>query len=79
MKTKVEDLSIDDVEIFSNETNEGMYLSWSANIGFGEVKIFREKGTEMWRADTERMCSNDDKEFLRMVLNAWVDQMEIEG
>ena len=79
MKTKVEDLSIENVEFFDNNTREGIYLSWSANIGFGEVKIFREKYTETWKADTECMCSNDDKEFMRMVLNAWVEQIEIEG
>lgn len=79
MKTKVTDLSIDDAVCFKHELGECLVLYWSANIGFGQVMISRDNGDHTWRADTESMCAEDDKEFLRMVLNQWVEQIEVEG
>lgn len=71
----VKDLTINDGEGFGNARAEGIVLSWSANIGFGELTIYRDKegGDGKWHADTE--CLGED--FVRMVLNKWVDDMEI--
>ena len=73
---KIEHLQIDKVKFFNN--GNGVVISWSANIGFGELTLYQSNEDNKWKADTEYMCTNDDKEFIRMVLNKWVDDMEVE-
>ena len=73
---EITNLSIDEVECFNNETTSGVIISWSANIGFGQLTIY--KDGEKWKADTECMCSKEDKEFIHMVMNKWIDDMIIE-
>lgn len=76
---KITDLSVNDVHCFENVGHEEIVLSWSANIGFGELTLRREIGSDKWKADTECMCKGEDKEFIRMVLDKWVDGIEVEG
>lgn len=76
---KITNLSVSDVHCFENSRGEGIDILWSANIGFGELKLYREMGRDKWKADTECMCKGEDKEFIRMVLNKWIDEMEVEG
>ena len=74
---KIENLQIDEVNCFENSRGNGVIISWSANIGFGELTLYREEDNK-WKAYTECMCNNEDKEFIRMVLNKWVDEMEVD-
>lgn len=46
-------------------------LSWSANIGFGELTIY--KDGEKWIADTERL----GKDFAKAILVEWLKGMTI--
>lgn len=69
----IENLQIDEVNCFNNDHGNGVVISWSANIGFGELTLYRRHGEDKWEADTECMS----KEFARMVLNKWIDEMEI--
>ena len=67
---QVENLEITDVHILRHllsETCEGFKISWSANIGFGELVFYKEDGK--WYADTECMS----KEFCKKVLDAFID------
>ena len=73
----IKNLKIDNVNCFNNNHGNGVVISWSANIGFGELTLYREEGDDKWEAYTECMCNNEDKEFIRMVLNKWVDEMEV--
>ena len=68
----IENLQIDEVNCFNSESGKGIVISWSANIGFGELTLYQRKGEDTWEADTECM----GKDFVRMVLNKWVDEME---
>lgn len=75
----IENLKIDEVDCFENSRGYGVVIiPWSANIGFGELTLYQEKDGK-WKAHTECMCNNEDKEFIRMVLNKWVDEMEVKG
>ena len=74
---KIENLTIDNAEAFANQRYEGVIFNWSANIGFGELTIYRENGTNEWKADTEHMCEDNDKDFLQMVLDEWIDNIKI--
>jgi len=76
---KIENLQIDEVNCFENNRRNGVIISWSANIGFGELTLYHRNEDSKWKADTECMCKGEDKEFIRMVLNKWVDEMEVDG
>ena len=52
-------------------------LQWAGNIGYGELVIYKEN--DGWKADTECMCSNNDKEFIKEVLNKWIESIEVVG
>lgn len=75
---KIDHLTIDEVSCFENSRRNGVIISWSANIGLGELTLYQRNGGDKWKADTEYMCTNEDKEFIRIVLNKWVDEIEVE-
>ncbi len=77
--TRIENLTITGVDAFDNEKYLGFSIGWLANIGFGECTIFREKSGEDtgWKAHTETMCDNDDKAFLKMLLDKLADMVEV--
>lgn len=66
---KILDLSVDGVEFWGqHEGNKGgMRISWSANIGFGQLDIVKTKDNELI-AFTERM-DGEDKSFTANVLS----------
>ncbi len=70
-------LSIDDVNTFADSEYSALILSWSADIGFGQLTIYKESDDDKWHADTETMCSAEDKELLRAALNKWVDEIDV--
>lgn len=76
---KIENLQIDEVKSFENSRGNGVAILWNANIGFGELTLYQRNKDSKWGAYTECMCNNEDKEFIRMVLNKWVDEMEVDG
>lgn len=76
---KIEHLQIDKVDCFKSEKTSGLVISWSANIGFGELTLYKQNDEDKWKADTECLCTDKDKDFIYMVLNKWIDDMEVEG
>ena len=64
--TPIKDLEITDVHILS-EPHEGFIISWTANIGFGEVCFYKKDGK--WYADTECMS----KDFCKLLLDLFFD------
>lgn len=81
MKHEVKDLTIDRVHAFDNELYNGIRIEWSANIGWGQCDIFREKAdeTSKWQAHTETMSTNEDKVFLKMLLDKLADMVVVTG
>lgn len=79
MKHEVKDLTIDRVHAFDNELYNGIRIEWSANIGWGQCDIFHEKADETitWQAHTETMSSNEDKTFLKNLLDRLADMVEV--
>lgn len=54
-------------------------IDWVCNLGFGTCQLrFMEDGTRIV-VDSECMCNNENKEFLRALLNKICDEAEIEG
>lgn len=72
---------LDSTEItpFSNKEYEGIEIKWDSNRGFGTYFIYRAKGTSNWIADSEHMDSNENKNFLRMLLQKFADEVEVVG
>ena len=68
----IKNLSIDGIEGFPY----GFKIRWCANIGFGELTVY-EKNDSLY-ADTECMCSNDDKEFMKLIFDKLIDSVTIE-
>ena len=52
----IENLQIDEVNCFENNRRNGVIISWSANIGFGELTLYHRNEDNKWKADTECMC-----------------------
>lgn len=75
MKDKV---SINNVELsncFKNEKYEGFILSWDSNIGFGEMTFLKQDNKTV--VETECMSSNKDKEFIKLVLEKFIENLEV--
>lgn len=71
--------SIDEFSSFKNERYEGFKLAWDSNIGFGEM-LFSKKVNDAdatWEVQTECMATNDDKEFIRLVLDRFVEELDV--
>lgn len=81
MKHEVKDLSVENVSAYDNETASGVCIEWCANIGWGQCHIYRLKsaGENEWQCDTESMSSNEDKTFLKMLLDKLADMVEVTG
>jgi hypothetical protein len=72
------EFDVDSVEFWgSNElSNGGMRIQWNSNIGFGQLDIWVNKDGKL-TADTEGMSTNEDKEFIRLILNKLIDSIDV--
>lgn len=76
---KIENLEITEIAPYENSMWSGIKIRWCANVGFGECELFRTTGSDQWCADTESMSSNDDKTFLKMLLDKLADMVVVTG
>ena len=76
-----------EVEVFQNRAGVDcnkdydervMILSWSGNIGFGEYTLYTDREGK-WHGDSETMDRGEDKEFIRLLLDKFVEGLEIEN
>lgn len=84
-------LKIDSVDFWSKHkyNKGGMRIYWSGNIGYGTLDIVKRAGNNrhdyledtyeemVLTAHTERMDSNDDKEFIRKILSLIADFVDV--
>lgn len=54
---------------------KNIIFQWAGNIGYGELTLYKD-GTN-WKARTECMCDNNDKEFIKEVLYKWIENIEV--
>jgi hypothetical protein len=77
-------LEIDDIEIFPPYTtresifiHDGcMRISWSSTIGFGTYDLYKDQKGK-WHGDSECMDNNDDKDFIKKLLELLVEKLII--
>lgn len=79
MKHEITELQIDSINAYDNPSFCGLHIYWVSNIGWGECNIYKAKDGTQWKADTEHMCSNEDKTFLKMLLDKLADMAEVTG
>lgn len=75
-------LNIDNIHAFANDQFNGVRIEWYTDgIGFGQCDILFEDdevtGGSKITADTEHMCKNDDKAFLRALFDEILDKIEV--
>lgn len=78
IKNKKYELQIDNIEFWDeHEMNKGgIRILWSGNIGFGSFDIVKKKDGN-FIALTERMCDNEDKEFIKEIFNEFIKMIKI--
>ncbi len=57
--------------------NGGIGINWSGPIGFGQCAIYWGDDNKL-HADTECLCNDKDKNFLKMILNKLIDEIIID-
>lgn len=72
-------ITIDNTDVFSNQEYEGISIKWHSTIGFGQYTIYRERDTSKWYANSEYMDSNDNKKFLKALLEKFADDITIDN
>ena len=84
-------LQIDNIDFWSNNgyNKGGMRIYWSGNIGYGTLDIVKRAGNDgddfledtyeemVLTAHTERIDSNDDKEFTKKILSLIADFVDV--
>ena len=78
MDEHIKDLTITSVEPFETHICNGVEIKWDANIGWGTYTIYKYKDSDIWHGDSECMDKGEDKDFLRELLNKFVDQIKID-
>lgn len=75
---KIENLTIDDIWIISNEhcPKGAIGINWSANTGFGQYELVLGEDGAL-RAYTEYMDNPEEKQFTKMILEALVDKIKV--
>jgi len=76
---QIKNLEINEIIPYQNDRYVGIKILWNANIGFGECDLYRNVGSETWNADTEHMCDNKDREFMKMLMDKLVEKVEVVG
>lgn len=71
-----EEYTIDEVIAYSNKEFEGIRISWSGPIGFGQYEFYKSHEDNKWCIDSEHMDIPDDKEFGKMLLNKFINEIK---
>ncbi len=58
--------------------NGGIGIDWSGPIGFGQLELYWGEDDKL-HADTECLSSNEDKSFIKTILNLLPDFIEVDG
>lgn len=78
MNNKI-NLKIDNFYPFVKEQFMGITIEWSSNIGFGQYTIYKPTDSDKWVADSEYMDDNEDKEFIKSLMELFIKELDIEN
>ena len=71
---------IDEIWAVSTEVipNGGIGINWSGSIGFGQLILYWGKDGKI-HADTECLSSNENKDFIKAILNLLVEEIIVDN
>lgn len=78
-----DEIFIDNVDLaytFNGKDDEnGFCLNWDSNIGFGQMTFIKrnDNGCSKLYVETECMSNNEDKEFIKKVLEKFVEELDV--
>ncbi len=52
-------------------------IDWSSNIGWGRYTLYKNQYEQVWKGESETMDSNEKKEFLQLLLNKFIESVEV--
>ena len=76
-----EEIIINEVSInaFDNtEDRSVMVISWAANIGWGQYTLIEQEDGS-WIGDSEFMDDNDDKDFLKLLFDKFIEGVTVKN
>ncbi len=75
---EIKNLEINKIEPWGENklSNGGVDIHWSANIGFGCLRLVIGKDNKI-TGYTERMCSNDDKRLISLLFVELIDLINV--
>ena len=86
MKQDEREVVIDSVTVrgFENGNGASIQIDWMGNLGYGQYTLYTEDDVYHddeihWKADSETMDRGEDKEFIRLLLDKFVEGLEIES
>jgi len=76
----MKNLHFDEVWAISTEIvpNGGIGIDWSGAIGFGQFILYWGEDGKL-HADTEGLSSNENKDFIKAILNLLVEEIVVDG
>lgn len=80
---KLDKTTLEITDIWANIFDDGddkaqvLGIDWNCNLGFGRYELFFNEYGPTIRAFSEHMDSNDDKKFLKALLEKVVEMAEI--
>lgn len=71
---------IDEIWAVNTEiiSNGGIGIDWSGPIGFGQFVLYWGEDGKL-HADTECLSSNENKDFIKTILNLLVDEIVVDN
>lgn len=74
------DYSIDELYPISTEIipDGGIGIKWSGPIGWGEFALYWGEDNKL-HADTEHLASNQNKNFIKKILNLLIDEIIVDN
>ena len=76
-----EEIVVNEVSInaFDNtEDKSVIVISWAANIGWGQYTLIEQEDGS-WTGDSEFMDDNDDKDFLKMLFDKFIEGVTVKN
>lgn len=67
------EIIINDVNLVT--CNNAFILQWDSNIGWGEMTFH--KDNDKLNVETECMSDNEDKRFIKLVLDKFIEKLEV--
>lgn len=77
LKPEEINVKIDSIMPYKNEKYEGICIKWYGNIGYGEYNLYKTNEEDSWHGDSECMDTNEDKAFLKMLMEQFIKQVKI--